>query len=423
MKSKLTKLDGTAKQYNIEIPKELVTKAFDEVLEDIRKEATLPGFRQGRAPVDMIRKNFMKEAEEEVKRRLIPDGYQKALEEHEIDPVSYPEVWDVKFEASGALSFKAKSDAAPEFDLAKYKEIKLKKDKVLVSDAEVDEALTRIKNLFSELADVDRPIQKGDFGILDADMFIDGKAMAKKRENMCVEADKESSLLGIGEHLCGLKKGDKKDIEVELPENYPDKKFAGKKAVMSVEVKGVREKKAPELNDELAKKVGKEKIEDLKEEIKAKILESKEAELRTGMKDQVIGFLLKKHSFELPPSMVKRQFDVLMTKAEDELTQKGLDAAAIETHKEELGKKLVENAKDKVKLYFVLDKIADAENLSVAEEEIDGWIKALAGSLNQPYDKVKKYYEEHDLMGGLAEQLREEKTLDFLVDEASVSEK
>lgn len=423
MKSKLTKLDGTSKQFNIEISKELVTKAFDEVLDGIRKEAAMPGFRQGKVPMDMVRKNFMKEAEEEVKRRLIPEAYQKALEEHEIDPVSYPEIWDVKLEVSGAMTFKARSDAAPKFDLAKYKEIKVKKDKISVSDAEMDEALTRIKNLFSELVDVERPIQKGDFGILDADMLIDGKVISKKRENMCVEADKESSLLGIGEQLCGLKKGDTKEIIVDLPAGYPDKKFAGKKAVMRIEVKGVREKKVPAMDDELAKKVGKEKIEDLKEEVKSRILESKEAELRTAMKNQIVEFLLKKHSFEFPPSMVKRQFDVLMAKAEDELAQKGLDAAAIETHKQELSKKLSENAKDKVKLYFVLNEIADAEKISVSEEEIDEWIKALAGSLNQPYDMVKKYYAEHDLMGGLAEQLREEKTLDFLVDEASVSEK
>lgn len=423
MKSKLTKLEGTGRQFNIEVTKELVSKAFDEVLEDIRKEATIPGFRQGKAPLDMIKKNFMKDAEEEVKRRLIPDAYQRALEDHGVTPVSYPEIWDIKMELSGTMSFKAKTDAAPEFDLAKYKEIKVKKEKISVDDKELDEALLRIRNMFAELADVDRVIKKGDFGVCDVETMIDGKPVAKKRENMMVEADKESSMLGMGEQIIGLSKGDKKEIVVDLPENYPDKKFAGKKAVLNVEVKGVKEKNVPELNDQLAAKLGKENVEGLRNEIKDRILSSKEDEAKIAMKDQIVEYLLKKHSFDLPPTMVKRQLEILTSRAEEELAQHGLDKEAIESKRPELQKKLAEDAKDKVKLYFLLDRIAEKESISVSGEDADEWLKALAASLNRPYENVKKYYEDHDLIGGLMEQLREEKALGFLLEEASVEEK
>lgn len=423
MKSKLTKLEGTSRQFNVEVSKELVTRVFEETLEDIRKEAVIPGFRKGNAPMDIIKKNFMKDAEEEVKRRLIPEAYQQALEEHGVNPVSYPEIWDIKMELSGTLSFKAKADSEPEFTLADYKQIKVKRDKVSAGDNEVDEALARVKHMFTELIDADHEIRKGDLGVCDVDTVIDGKPVAKKRQNMFIEADKESSLLGIGEELCGLKVGDKKDIAVDLPANYPDKKFAGKKALLSVEIKGVREKKVPEINDELAKKLGKEKIEDLRAELKDRILSGKEEEAKVAMKDQIVEYLLKKHSFDLPPTMVKRQLDVLVSKAEDELAQRGVDKETINSGREELKKKLAEDARDKVKLYFILDKIASRENVTVSDEDTDEWLKALASSLNRPYDNVRRYYEEHDLLGGLNEQLREEKTLAFLLEEASVTDK
>jgi trigger factor len=340
-----------------------------------------------------------------------------------VTPVSYPEIWDVKMELSGTLTFKAKTDSEPEFELANYKGIKVKRDKVSIGDKEVDEALSSVKNMFAEFLEVDHEIRKGDFGICDVDTTIDGKSVATKRQNMFIEADKEKSLLGVGEELCGLKIGEKKDIPVDLPVNYPDKKFAGKKALLSVEVKGVKEKKLPELNDELAKKLGKEKIEDLRVEIKDRILAGKEEGTKTAMKDQIVEYLLKKHSFDLPPTMVKRQLSVLISKTEDELTQRGLEKKDIESHVEEMKKKLGEDANDKVKLYFVLDKIASKEEISVSDEDTDEWLKALASSLNRPYDNVRRYYEEHDLLGGLNEQLREEKTLAFLLEEASVTEK
>ena len=127
------------------------------------------------------------------------------------------------------------------------------------------------------------------------------------------------------------------------------------------------------------------------------------------MKNQIIEHLLKKHSFDLPESMVKRQLKVLMQKAEDELTQKGVKKEEIESHKEKLKEQLSKEAEGKVKLYFILDEIANRESIDVTSEEVDNWIKELADSYKQPFENVKKYYTEHNLIDGLKEQLREEK--------------
>ncbi len=422
MKSKIKKLTGTSHQFDIEISKEKVDKAINEVLEEVRMEAVLPGFRKGRAPIDLVRKKHQKEILDEAVGRLIPQAYQHAIDEHGVEPVSYPEVSAVDIAHSGELTFKAKFDVRPEVNLKKYKGLKVKSGKVSITDEEFKEALERIRGIYAEYSATERPLQKGDIAVCDVETFMDSKLVAKKRENMWVEVNKEVSLLGMGEELCGLTKGDKKDIEVMVPENYPDKGYAGKKAFFKVEVKDTKEKKLPELDDELAKKIGKENIDDLRQEIRSQLLERKEANARVLLTNQLLEQLLKSHDFDLPASMVARQLKVLMEKMEAELVQKGVDAAAIETNKKTIEKKLAAEAENKVRLYFILDKIADNEKIQVTEEETANWLKSLADSINKPFEEVKKYYEEHDLLDGLREQLREEKTMDFLLSEAAINE-
>ncbi|MCK5450426.1 MAG: trigger factor [Candidatus Omnitrophica bacterium] len=423
MKSKVKKLDGTARELSIELSKVKVEQVFDEVFEDIRKTAKIPGFRPGKVPMDIVKKHHQGDAAEEVKRRLIPEAYQSALDEHEINPLSYPEVSDVKLSLTGEFTFIARVDAVPQVEVKKYKGLKVKTEKVKVTDDEIVKTLTRIQNINAEFIDIDEPLKKGDFSICDVETFIEGKVIAKKRENMWIEVNKEASMLGVGEELCGLKKGDKKDIEVVLPKNYPDKKYAGEKAVFHVEIKETKKKKLPELNNEFAKKIGKETMEEAKEEIKNQLFLGKEDSARGEMKNQIMKQLLDVHKINLPETMVARQLKVLMEKAGNELTQKGVLEKDIEDHKDKLKERFQIEAENKVKLYFLLDEIANREEISVNEEEVDNWIKNLAGSYSKPFDEVKKYYTENNLIGGLKEQLREEKALDFLLSEAVILEK
>lgn len=423
MKSKVKKLEGTARELAISLTSEQVNKVLSEVLEDIRKTAKIPGFRPGNAPLDIVQKHYEKDAMDEVKRRIIPEAYQRALEEHNVAPVSYPEVSGLIMDPSGGMTFKAKVDVYPEIKLRKYKGLKATREKVSVTDAEVDEAFLRIRNIHAEFTEKDGPVDKGDFGICDIEAFIDGKAITKKHNNMWIEANKDSSLLGLGEELCGMKKGERKDVEVTLPENYPDKKYAGKQAMFNMEIKDVRVKKLPEIDDTLAKKLKKENISEVREEFRSELMERKAHNSKVNMKNQIMEQLLKGHSFDVPGAMVERQLDVLVERAQSELAEKGVDKETIESQKDELKKRLKGDAEKKIRLYFILNEIANENKIAVEDEEVDNWLKSLADSYNQPFEEVKKYYKEKDLTDGLKEQLREGKTLDFLLSEASVTEK
>ncbi len=423
MKSKIKKMEGTAREIRITLLPETVNKALQEALSDIRADVTIPGFRKGRAPEDIIRKGHHKDAMEQIKQRLIPMAYQKALDEHGLSPVSYPEISEISVGAEGAMEFTAKVDNQPDVATRKYKGIKVSGEKINVSDSEVDEVIDRIRNMNADFKDFDRAIEKGDYGVCDIEAFIDGKPISTKRENAWVEASKAGSMLGMGEEICGMKKGDEKDIEVVLPEEYPDKKYAGKKAMFHVKVRNVKEKKVPPIDDELAKKIGKDTMIQVREELSSQLLEKKELNRKVNMKNQIMEYLVKKNLFNLPVSMVERQQEVLMKRVEDELKQRGMDEAAIKEHKERLKDNLRKEAENKVRLYFILDDIAGQENISATNDEVDERLKTMATQYNQSFEDIKKYYEENNLVGGVMEQLREDKTLDFLLAEAIVTGK
>jgi len=420
MKSKIKKLEGASREILIEMSKDKVESIFEQVFADIQKTAKMNGFREGKVPMDIVKTTYGADAEDEVKRRVIPEAYQAALEEHNVTPVSFPEVDNVVIEPKGKLTFKVVADVCPEIGLKKYTDIKVKVSDFAVSEKETNEALEHLIGMNAEFADIDRALEKDEFGICDVETFIDGKSISAKRENMWIEANKEASLLGVGEEICGMKKGDVKDIEVTLPENYPDKQYSGKKAIFHVEVKETKNKKLPKLNDEFAKKLGKDSIDLLRVEVETQLKGRKEVNSQIKMKNQIIEDLLKKHSFELPPSMVKRQLKVLIERAENELKSKGVEKNLIDEHKEKMKEQFTKEAQDKVKLYFILDGIAMKENVEVSEEEVDLWFQSLAASFNKPLEEVKKYYSEHDLLGGVMEQLREDKTLDLLLTYADV---
>lgn len=421
MTSKIKKLDGTARQIDVRLSREKVKEAINKVLAEFSRETMLDGFRKGRAPSDLVYQKYKNDILVEVKTRLIPLTYEDALNEHNIRPVSLPEVSDVKLEAEGELSYTAKVDTHPELKVSNYKGIKITRAKITVTDKEIDDVLTSVQNINSDFKETSGPIEKGDFAVCDVEGFIDGDKIMNKKEKIWIEAKKESSILGLGEELCGLKKEDNKTIDVTFPNNYPDKKYAGKMAKFNVSVKETRKKVLPPLDDEFAKKAGKNTLNELRLDIKKELEDRKELDEKIKMKNQVMEFLLKKISFELPGTMVKRQLDVSMKKAEDELIHKGLDKKDVDEKKEVLREKLLPEAKNKIAVYFILDKIAQEEDIQVNEEEVNGWLSYIAAQYNQKIEDVKKYYEEHDLIDGVKEQIREDKTLNFLLDVARVT--
>ena len=418
MKTRIKNNKEGTKILQIEIPPDLVEKAAEEVYQEIKRFAKIPGFRVGSAPQDLLEKHYSKDAKAEILKKLIPQGYRKAIEAHRVTPIGLPQVFNISFENGKPLTFEAEVDIRPNIKLRNYKGIKVKKKRISLSQQELDDAFSRLRDVYAKYSDVAGPVRKGDYAVCDVEAFVEGKPITKKNNNMWVLADKEASLLGMGEKLVGLTKGQAREIETKLPESYPDKKYAGKLAKFKVLVNEVKEKRLPILDDAFARDLKADNLEALKKEIESGLFKRKENALKIDMENQILDKLLKDNKFTVPANIVQRQKEVLVKRFETELLRKGL-------HKDEVAKKLgqkmqklKEDARDKVRIYFILDDIALKEKIEISDKDMDERLKSIALSAGQSQEEVKKYYEKENLLGGLAEEIKEGKVLEFLLKEA-----
>ncbi len=423
VKTKAKSIEECTTLFEIEVHKETVDKAFEEVYDDIVKVANIPGFRVGKAPKDLVKKHYEKDAREEVLKRIIPEAYRKAVEEHKIMPIGLPEITDVNFAGDKPLTFKAKVDTRPSFKLKNYKGIKVEKKKVKITDEDISKTLQSLGEINAKYADAeDRPVQMGDYVISDVECFADGKSVQKKRENLWLFIDKDSLVPGLSEKIVGMKKLEEKDIEVSMPEKYPDKNIAGKLVTYHVKVREIKVRKLPELNDEFAKDIGKSNMEELKKDI------SKELEARAKIsadveaENQLLGKLMDENLFSVPSSFVKRQMDFMVEDAKRRLEDKGFRKEELDKKDGEFREKFKNDAPRQVRLMFILDEIANAENVNVKDDDLETAYKSIGAQAGRTPQEVRDYYEKEDIVDNLKDKLREEKTIRFLLENAQITE-
>jgi len=423
-RSKCKSLEECIALFEIEVSLETLEKAFADVYGEISKYANIAGFRVGKAPLDLVKKQYGEHAREEVLKRLIPDAYHEAITEHKIHPVGYPEISDVAFDGGKPLSFKAKVETRPEFKIKDYKGIKIEKKKAAVKDADIDTALDNLRQLNAKYISVeDRPLQHDDYAVVDLECTVDGNPIHKKRDNLWMFMDKDSLLADLHAKMIGMRKDEERDIDVTLPERYPDKKVAGKTVRYHIKVKEIKLRQMAALDDEFAKDLHKESLEGLKKEVREELERRTKAAVEADAENQLLAKLADGYDFAVPSSMVKRQLEFMVDDAKKRLEEKGFPKEELDKKQKEFEDKFKADALRRVRLLFVLDLVASAENIDAADKDVEEIYRQAALQTGQEESKIKEYYEKEGLVGDLKEKLREEKTIRFLLDNAKVTEK
>lgn len=423
-KAKAKALEECSTLFEIEVPKDAVDQAFEEVYDEMTKVASIPGFRPGKAPKELVKKRYSKEAKKEVINHLIPDAYQKAVEEHKIDPIGYPDITDLVFDEGKAMSFKAKIDTRPKFKLKNYKGIQVEKKKTEVKPEDIDKALDNLRQYSAKYVAVeDRPAKMDDYVVSDLDCLVDGKPAHKKRENLWLYIDKGSIMSGLTEKMVGMNKGEERDIEVDLPKEYPDKNMAGKKAIYHVKAKEIKVRSLPNVDDEFAKDLGKENLADLKAEV-AKELENKmRSDNEIAAQNQLLDKIINENNFSVPSALVKKQVHIMSENAKARLLEKGFKKEDLDKKDGELEERFKDDALKQVRLLFILDRIAKDEGIKADDKDLEGAYKSISIRSGKSEKEIKDYYEKEGLVDNLLERIREEKTIGFLLKSAVISEK
>ena len=400
MQVNVTSESQCRKVLDIEVPMETVNAKFDELLKAFRKQAKIPGFRPGKAPLSLVEKHYAKQIQKEAQESLVPQAYQNAVKQEELDVVSVVNVGDVEVKKGEALLLKVSVDVKPDFELPEYKGIKVSDETKPVDDEAVDGALAELMERHAQYNDVeDRAVQEHDVlqiaykGTLDGTPLEEIAPAAKgigENDNSWVAADENEFLPGLGTGLIGCSKGDSKSLDIQFPEDFQVKELAGKTAVYEVTINDVREKVIPELDEELLKYLNAESEEDLREKISKELEQYATVQEDNRRKSEIIKDLMGRVEFELPDSDLQEETRNAVYEIVRQNTQRGVQETAITENKTEIFEAASKNAAEKLRIRYVLNRIANKEEIEVTAGELNAQLQQMAHSYRIPMEKMRE---------------------------------
>jgi len=409
---------------------ERVAGARAEILHEFRRHASIPGFRPGKAPEPLVEKRYAEAIDEELRKRIIPDTYREVLAEKKLHVVGYPQVEGVEYKPGHALIYTAALDTAPEFKLPDYKGIAVNRKETPITDEEVNKAIDAVRDQQAEFVNVEgRAVRTNDFAVLNYSGIADGKPISEiAPEAKTLEEQRDFWLLinsgaflpGFCDQLVGANPGEKRQVLVDFPSDFPQRALAGRKATYFVEVQAIKEKKLPELNDEFARKVGVESLAKLKEDVRTGLVAEHESQVRANLRKQIVDQLLGQVDFELPESLVAQETRSIIYDVVRENTVRGVTKEILEEKKDEIFGFAMQSAKERLRASFILGAIARTEGIKVAEQEVEERIGQLARRYRVTSAKLKAQLTERGGLDEIEEQLLVSKTLDFLLANAKV---
>jgi trigger factor len=419
-------LSQCRKGLTVEVPVEEVNAAFEKTYVAYARHLKIPGFRPGRVPRELIKQRFAKEAEEEVVQSLVPEALQAAVAEHMLRVVGEPQIDALSIGQGEPLKFRATFEVMPEFELKEYKGLKLTKRVATVADEDVEHALDHLRQSAAEFVPVeDRPSHDGDF----VSVNLVGKYVEPpeeedlKSDDVQVEVGADNVQPEFNENLRDVKAGDVREFRVKYPENFSAEGLAGKTLDFTATVVAVREKEAPELDDEFARDFGDyENLQQLRDRIRENLTASAEARADSGLREEVVKRILEDYDFEVPSALVEpqaadraREFAyLLMRNGVPSQTIKEIDWEGRMNEFRPLAARDVRSA-------LVFDKIGEAEKVEVSRWEVEAEIERMASMSGEPADQLKARLTKDDSLSSIEHRLRHQRALEAVIKHAEVT--
>ena len=409
------------REVEIEIPADEVSRAFRTVTKRYQKQARIPGFRAGKVPESLIRTRFHDGIRQDVVESVLPIHFREAIDKAELKPISQPQVTDIHLEDGQPLKFKAVFEVLPAISIDGYQDVKVTKPDTELTDAEVVAELERIRDSRSTMEPVteDRPLADGDWAQITFRGEFQGEGEAAEAEqqpitgdDVMIEVGGQNTLPAFNEALRGSKPGQQLKFEVSYPEDFGERRLAGKTISYDVEVKAIKTKIQPELTDEFAKELGEyEGIEDFKQKLKDHLASDKKRRLEGETRDQIVAALIAKYQFPVPESLVQQQVDARLDRGLRALAQQGMRTEEMrKLDFDRLRAAQHDSAVNEVKGSLLLDRIAGEEKIEVTDAEVERELEILSLQTREPLDTLRQRLTGDGSLARIREQLRREKT-------------
>jgi trigger factor len=420
MKVDVQELDPCRRQLTVEAPEDEVRAAWDAACDRVQRDARLPGFRRGKVPLTLVRARFADEVRQAVAEALVPAVYRRALDEARLSPVEEPEVRDLELAEGRPLRFTAVVEVKPAIVLGDYRGVTVRHTPQAVTDADVDTTLAAIAEQRATLVTAARPARPGDFVVVDYEIRPEGGA-PRSEHGYAFEVGRGRVLPEMDEAVHGLEAGAERRFAIRFPERHPREDLRGKAGEVWLRLVEVKEKEMPPLDDELARGLGThETLAELRESVRARLVAERERQNRRMLEEATVDAVLARHEFVVPESLVLREVSHRIGHAREGLRRQGVDPDAVRWDYGKLAGELRPDAERAVRRALLLEAIADREELTVSEAEVQAEIERLARESGRAPQAVRSLLERGGDLGGLRLGLREAKTLAFLVEHARI---
>jgi len=418
----------------VEYPAERVSEEREKVITAYLRAARIPGFRPGKAPRGVVQKKFHDDIEKEVISRLVNAGCSEGMKKEELKVLRIQEIQDVSMNGDGSLTFRADLTLSPTFELPEYMGIAVKVPKAEVTDERLAAVLEDYRGRLAQFTDVEgRPLQMGDIAVLDYHGDIDGEPMTKvvakdaaylaENSDAWIEMKANGFLPGFCEELEGLTKGEKKKLTLRFPEDFPVNELSGIEANYHVELKDIKDRHLPELDDDFAGKISEGKsLEAVRTAIREQLQVELEEAVDNSKTNQIIEYLHANVDFELPRDVVNRMTQQRVNEMVERGQMKGLADDEILQHQHEILNSASRRARTEAKTRFLLIEIAKKEALSVTQRDLLTQAALFAQQRGKSPKRLLKEMKDSGALPAFEESILVSKALDFLKTNASVEE-
>ena len=425
MSLQVEKLEHNMAKLTIEVSAEELEKALQGAYNKQKKNISIPGFRKGKVPRQMIEKMYGPEVfYDDAANQLIPEAYGKVYDEEDLEIVSQPKIDIVQIEKGKPFIFTAEVALKPEVTLGEYKGLKVEKISNRVTQKEIDAKLAEEQEKNARTVSVtDRPVQDKDEVVLDFEGFVDGVAFeGGKGENYPLTIGSGSFITGFEEQLVGAEAEKEVEVKVTFPEDYHAEELKGKEAVFKCTVHEIKAKELPEIDDEFAAEVSEfDTLEEYKADVKAKIKEQKAADGKRNQEDQAVEQAVKNAEYEIPQPMIETQTTQMVEDFAQRIQSQGITLEQYFQFTGLTAEKMMEDMRPqaikRIETRLVLEAVAKAENIEITDEKIDEELAKMAESYNMEVEKLKEFMGENEKKQ-MKEDLAVQEAVTFLVENA-----
>ncbi|UCG11115.1 MAG: trigger factor [Deltaproteobacteria bacterium] len=426
MKVSVEKISEISHKIHVELSETKVKQQLKKAYRELNRNVKVRGFRPGKVPLAILKRQYGDQVNNDVGLDLINETLVEALEKTEVEAISQSDLDRGPLREGEPFRYSFLVEVKPELVVTDYLKIPARRAKLQVTEEEVDAEMERRRhsNAYLQSLEEERPLQGGDHAVLDMKAFTDGKPVPDgETKGFVLELGSNHFNPEFEAKLIGASKGDRKEIEVTFPEDYGNKKLAGRNTTFQVEVKDVKEMVLPELDDDFAKDLGEfENLAELRNAVRAEIEADKKNHIDREVGEQLLDELLNRNTFAVPKAMVERELQRMVDAIRSRLSMQNITLEQTGTDENALKERNRESAERKVRISILLEKIADQEGVDISDEELDERFRKTAAESNQPYEKIREFYQRNNLVEPLRQQLMEEKVIAFLTDQAEISE-